>query len=122
MKTELSELGKILQVDESTVSKLLKVLGMIHKQRHWVPYDLKPRDVEWHFVTCEPLLQRQRRKYFLHRIVIGDEKWKSGYTRIIQSVENRGVSPAMHQHRSQNQKYPWFEASFLYLVGLAGCN
>ncbi|KAG5322262.1 MOS1T transposase, partial [Pseudoatta argentina] len=32
----LSELGKILQVDESTVSKRLKGLGMIQKQGHWV--------------------------------------------------------------------------------------
>ncbi|KAG5313055.1 MOS1T transposase, partial [Pseudoatta argentina] len=39
----LSELGKILQVDESTVSKRLKGLGMIQKQGHWVPYELKPR-------------------------------------------------------------------------------
>ncbi|KAG5318165.1 MOS1T transposase, partial [Pseudoatta argentina] len=31
----LSELGKILQVDESTVSKRLKGLGMIQKQGHW---------------------------------------------------------------------------------------
>ncbi|KAG5318734.1 MOS1T transposase, partial [Pseudoatta argentina] len=56
----LSELGKILQVDESTVSKRLKGLGMIQKQGHWVPYEL---------------LQRQKRKGFLHRIVTGDEKW-----------------------------------------------
>ncbi|KAG5312025.1 SETMR methyltransferase, partial [Pseudoatta argentina] len=49
----LSELGKILQVDESTVSKRLKGLGMIQKQGHWVP----------------------ERKGFLHRIVTGDEKW-----------------------------------------------
>ena len=52
----LAELGKILQVDESTVSKRLKVLGMIQKQGHWVPYELKPRDVEPRFVTCELLL------------------------------------------------------------------
>ncbi|KAG5317865.1 MOS1T transposase, partial [Pseudoatta argentina] len=36
----LSELGNILQVDESTVSKRLKGLGMIQKQGHWVPYEL----------------------------------------------------------------------------------
>ncbi|KAG5326217.1 MOS1T transposase, partial [Pseudoatta argentina] len=61
----LSELGKILQVDESTVSKRLKGLGMIQKQEHWVPYELKPRDVERRFGTCELLLQRQKRKGFL---------------------------------------------------------
>ncbi|KAG5327098.1 MOS1T transposase, partial [Pseudoatta argentina] len=54
----LSELGKILQVDESTVSKRLKGLEMIQKQGHWVPYELKPRDVERRFGTCELLLQR----------------------------------------------------------------
>ncbi|KAG5309967.1 MOS1T transposase, partial [Pseudoatta argentina] len=61
----LSELGKILQVDESTVSKRLKGLGMIQKQGHWVPYELNPRDVERRFGTCELLLQRQKRKGFL---------------------------------------------------------
>ncbi|KAG5322975.1 MOS1T transposase, partial [Pseudoatta argentina] len=61
----LSELGKILQVDKSTVSKRLKGLGMIQKQGHWVPYELKPRDVEQRFGTYELLLQRQKRKSFL---------------------------------------------------------
>jgi len=71
----LAEFGKILQVDASTVSKRLKALGMIQKQGHWVPYKLKPRDVERRFLMCELLLQRQKRKGFLHRIVTGDEKW-----------------------------------------------
>ncbi|KAG5318649.1 MOS1T transposase, partial [Pseudoatta argentina] len=43
----------------------LKGLGMIQKQGHWVPYELKPRDVERRFGTCELLLQRQKRKGFL---------------------------------------------------------
>ncbi|KAG5325494.1 MOS1T transposase, partial [Pseudoatta argentina] len=47
---------------------------MIQKQGHWVPYGLKPRDVE--------------------RLAM-----KSRYTTIIQSVENRGVSPAMHPEK-----------------------
>ncbi|KAG5313024.1 MOS1T transposase, partial [Pseudoatta argentina] len=57
----LSELGKILQVDESTVSKRLKGLGMIQKRGHWVPYELKPRE--------------KKRFFASHRIVTGDEKW-----------------------------------------------
>ena len=48
---------------------------MIKKQRHWVPYELKSRDAERRFVTCERLLQRQKRKGFLHRLVTDDEKW-----------------------------------------------
>ncbi|KAG5320265.1 MOS1T transposase, partial [Pseudoatta argentina] len=38
-----SELGKILQVNESTVSKRLKGLGMIQKQGHWVLRALKEK-------------------------------------------------------------------------------
>ena len=47
---------------------------MIKKQGTWVPYDLKPRDVEHRFFACEQLLQRQKREGFLQRIVTGDEK------------------------------------------------
>ena len=68
-------LADSLGVDRSTIAKRLKALGMIQKQGHWVPYELKPRDVERRFYTCEQLLQRQKRKGFLHRIVTGDEKW-----------------------------------------------
>ena len=46
---------------------------MIQKQGNWVPYELKPRDVERRLFACEQ--QLERRKGFLHRIVTGDEKW-----------------------------------------------
>ena len=36
---------------------------------------MKPRDVERRLVMCEKLLQWQKRKDFLHRVVIGYEKW-----------------------------------------------
>ncbi|KAG5315348.1 MOS1T transposase, partial [Pseudoatta argentina] len=85
----LSELGKILQVDESTVSKRLKGLGMIQKQGHWVPYEL--------------LLQRQKRKDFLHRIVTSDnpKRRKSWGKPIVRKT-----------------KYPWLEAGDRYRLQL----
>jgi len=48
----------------------LVALEMIQKQGNWVPYELKPRDLERRFFICEELLQRQKRKGFLHRIAI----------------------------------------------------
>ena len=57
------------------ISKRLKTMEMIQKQGNWVQNELKPRDVKHRFFTCEQLLQRQIRKRFLYRIVIGDEKW-----------------------------------------------
>ena len=56
------------------VGKRLKSLGMIQKEGHWVPRKLKTRHIERRFFTCELLLQRQKRKGFLHRIVTGDGK------------------------------------------------
>lgn len=68
-------LAQTLGVAQPTISLRLKAMGMIRKVGNWLPYDLKPRDVERRLFTCEQLLQRQERKGFLHRIVTGDEKW-----------------------------------------------
>ena len=48
---------------------------MIQKQGTWISYDLKPRDVKRRFFACKLLLQRQKRKGFLHRILTADEIW-----------------------------------------------
>lgn len=69
------QLADALGVSQPAIANRLKTLGMIQKQGHWVPHEQKPRDVERRFFTCEQLLQRQKRKGFLHRIVTGDEKW-----------------------------------------------
>ena len=52
-----TKLAESLGVDHTTVSKHLKALGIIIKQGHKVPYELRLRDVEWCFVTCEQLFQ-----------------------------------------------------------------
>jgi len=89
---------------------------MIQKQGNWLPYELKPRDIERWFFTCEQLIQRQQRKGFLHRIVTGDEKRifydnpnkKKYYTKPGQSLLSIWtLTPAEHS---------WFEDT-LYLVG-----
>ena len=45
-----------LGVTRQAISKRLHALVMIQKQRTWVPYDLKSRDVERRFFACEQLL------------------------------------------------------------------
>ena len=47
----LAELAESLGVDHTTVSKRLKALGIIQKQGNWMPYELKPRDVERRLFT-----------------------------------------------------------------------
>ena len=51
------ELAESLRVTQQAISVRLK--GMIQKQGNWVPYELKSRDVERRFFTCEQLIQRQ---------------------------------------------------------------
>lgn len=69
------ELAESLGVTQQAISLRLKAMGMIQKMGNWVPYELKPRDVERRFTASEMLLQRYKGKSFLHRIVTGDEKW-----------------------------------------------
>ena len=57
------ELARSLGVTHQAISKRLKAMGMIQKQGNWVPYELKPRDVERRLFACEQLLERQRRDF-----------------------------------------------------------
>ena len=68
------ELTESFGVTQQAILIRLKVMGMIQKQGNWIPYELKPRDVERRFFACEELHQKQNRKKFLHRIVTGDGK------------------------------------------------
>ena len=69
------EIAKSLGVTHAAISKRLKAAGYIQKQGNWVPHELKTRDVERRFCMSEMLLERHKKKSFLHRIVTGDEKW-----------------------------------------------
>jgi len=73
-------------------------LGMIQKQGNWVPYELKLRNVERRFFTCEMLLARHKRKGFLHHISL---VMKNGSTTIIQKRGNHGDYLAMLQQPSR---------------------
>ncbi|UYV83954.1 hypothetical protein LAZ67_X000689 [Cordylochernes scorpioides] len=65
----------LIETERRAISNRLKVMGMVQKQGNWVPYELKPGNIERRICTCELLLKRQKRKGFLHRILTGDEKW-----------------------------------------------
>ena len=69
------ELAESLGVTQAAISKRLRAAGYIQKQGNWVPHELKPRDIEWRFCMSEMLLERHKKKSFLHRIVTGNEKW-----------------------------------------------
>jgi len=46
------ELVESLKVTQQAVSVRLRAMGMIQKQGNWMPYELKPRDIERRFFIC----------------------------------------------------------------------
>ena len=53
-----------LIMTQQAISNRLKVMGMVQKQGYWVSHELKPRDVESRFFTCEQLLQSKSEGFF----------------------------------------------------------
>ena len=99
------ELAESLEVTQQAVSVRLKSMGMIQKQGSWVPYELKPRDIERRFFTCEQLIQRQQRKGFFYiELLLG---MKNGYSMITPRRKNTTLCPIncchgpQHQHQSR---------------------
>jgi len=69
------QLAEQLSISQQAVSNRLREMGKIQKVGRWVPHELNKRQMQRCKNTCEILLERYRRKSFLHRIVTGDEKW-----------------------------------------------
>jgi len=86
-----------LGVTQQTVSVRLSH-GNDSKTRK-LPYELKPRDVEKRFFTCEQLIQRQQRKGFF----ASDCDWRSGYSTTTPRRKNIMLSPINRCHRPQHQ-------------------
>ena len=45
-------------------------MGMIQKQRNWIPYELKTRDVEWRFYAYVQLCHVLGTLIFIYNIII----------------------------------------------------
>ena len=70
------ELEEFLGVTQAAIWKRVKGAGYIQKQGNWDRHELKPRDVERRFCRSEMLLERHKKKSFLHRIVQSNRIWK----------------------------------------------
>ena len=73
------ELAEQLGVTRQAISVRFHSMGKIQKEGRWVPHtgsedraeDNKNRRLD----TALALLSKFRKKYFLHQIITGDEKW-----------------------------------------------
>ncbi|GBP20773.1 Mariner Mos1 transposase [Eumeta japonica] len=109
------ELALTLEVSQRAVSHRLKSLGSIHKQG-WVPYELKPRDVELRLYMSKMLARHKKKVFYVKSSLV----MKSGYIMIIQKEENHGDYLATRQHPQQNRIF-MEKAHAVCLVGSPGC-
>lgn len=70
-----TELAKQMEVCQKTVSNHLHEMGKIQKEGKWIPHKLNESNKNQRLASCLSLLNRQRKKSFLWKIVTGDEKW-----------------------------------------------
>ncbi|GBP26279.1 Mariner Mos1 transposase [Eumeta japonica] len=73
------ELALTLEMTQQAGWHCLKSLGIIHKQRNWLSYELKPRDDERRLCVSEMLLARHKKVFYIESSLV----MKSGYIMII---------------------------------------
>ncbi|GBP70294.1 Mariner Mos1 transposase [Eumeta japonica] len=95
------ELALTLKVTQQAVSHRLKSLKIIHKQGNWVPYDLKPIDVQLRLYVSEMLLAQKRVFYIESSLVM-----KSGYIIVIKKKKIMGTTWSRVNVRSIPE-YSW---------------
>jgi len=67
-------IGRIIGSDSTSHFTTPESHGNVSEIRK-LPYDSKPRDIERRLYACEQVLERQRRKGFLHRIVTEENEF-----------------------------------------------
>ena len=111
------QLAEQLSVCQQAVSNRLREMGKIQKVGRWEPHELNERQIERRKNISEILLERYRRKSFLHRIVTGD---KSGF--FLESQAQKIMSrPRRTIHIDRKTESLWQEDDALCLVGPEGC-
>ena len=90
-------------VTQQAIYVRLRATGMIQKQGNWVPYELKPRDVERRFFTCEQLIQRDNReKVFCIGLWL---EMRSEYFTTTPRRKNITLNPVNRCHRPQHEHH-----------------
>lgn len=68
-------LAKMTNMHKTTICRRLHAMGYKPRCGDYVPHKLKDSDVAKRISVCQMLLDMQRKKSFLHRIITCDEKW-----------------------------------------------
>jgi len=113
-------LAEQLGISQAAISMRLHVMGKVQKIGKWMPHELNDRQMERRQNTCQILLARQKRKSFLHRIVIG-EKWIYFQNLILNSATNLGLIPIINIFL-KTKSLQTEDEDAVRLVGSGGCH
>ena len=86
-------------ITQQAISVRLRAMEMIQKQGNWVPYELRPKDIERRFFTC--WFKDNREKVFCIGLWL---EMRSEYSMIIPRRKNT-LSPVNRCYRSQHQHH-----------------
>jgi len=69
------KLAEHFGVTQQAISVHLLTMGKVQKEGKWVPHELSEDNQNRRCDTALTLFLKFRKKDFLHKIIIGDEKW-----------------------------------------------
>lgn len=111
------EIGEILGINQSTVSRRLRQLGMVNKADVWVPHELMEKNLLDRISACDSLLKRNEIDPFLKRMVTSDEKWVV-YNNV--SVKDHGLRARRSPFNQRKSQFTSEKDYAIHLVGLEG--
>ena len=71
----IRELGIMLGLSKSTVHEHLTKFGYVNSHDVWVPKNLDKKIMADRLSICDQLIKRNHVEPFLHRLIVGGEKW-----------------------------------------------
>ena len=109
-----NELAAALNVTQQYILQYRKGIGIIRKSGNWLPHELTEKDIQRQKIIREFLLQRQKIKGFLRRIVTGDRKLihydnQKRKTAWVKPGESGTSTPKQYIHGSNVMLYIWWD-------------
>jgi len=69
------EFAEQLGVTQQAISVRLHAMEKVQKEGRWVPHELSEDNKNRRRDTAHTLFSKFRKKYFLHKIIRGNERW-----------------------------------------------
>ncbi|KAH9501546.1 hypothetical protein DERF_012385 [Dermatophagoides farinae] len=97
------ELGLFLGLSRSTVHEHLVKCGFTNRNDYWVPKNPNKTCLNERLEICQELLKRHKTEPFLHRVIVGGEKWIL-FNEQVKSKKKKSLKRQRQNSDSQNDQ------------------